>query len=541
MTKIQEKLIKNDIIPLSIIVFLSLFYFIGLGYNHLFDWDEINFAECAREMIKSGNFLQVQINFEPFYEKPPLFIWMQVLSMSIFGINEFASRFPNAIFGVITLISLFYIGKKYKDRLFGLIWSLLYFGSLLPHIYFKSGIIDPVFNFFIFCSIYFMIRTINDEKTHFAILSGIFSGLSVLTKGPVGFLILFLTILVYLIISKFRDFPKIKYIITFFLCFAITISFWFGIESIVNGTEFIKQFIIYQIELFTKPVAGHEQAFYYHFVVVFFGCFPFSIFALNSFTFRKKETNMNFLKWMQILFWVVIILFTIVKTKIIHYSSMTYMPLAFIGSYTLYKFIINKSIKKWILYLYTFVGFIISSLFVALPVVAYNKEKIIPYINDKFAVDNLMQNVVWSGYEYIIGLFMFGFIVISVLMIRKNKVITALLTQSVGIAITLLMFLFMVVPKIEQYSQGAAINFFKEVKSKDVYFKNVGYKSYAPYFYGEIKADNNPLSKDYDWLYSGPIDKPVYFITKTTYHDLSNDNVRLYKTIGGFKIYLRTP
>src|ERR1041384_8095201 len=52
-----------------------------LGSVHLFDWDEINFAECAREMIVTDNYSQVQINFQPFWEKPPLFIWMQVLSM----------------------------------------------------------------------------------------------------------------------------------------------------------------------------------------------------------------------------------------------------------------------------------------------------------------------------------------------------------------------------------------------------------------------------------------------------------------------------
>ena len=80
-----------------IILFGLLFYVPFLGGVHLFDWDEINFAESAREMIISGNYLNVQINFQPFWEKPPLFIWIQVLSMKIFGINEFAARFPNAL------------------------------------------------------------------------------------------------------------------------------------------------------------------------------------------------------------------------------------------------------------------------------------------------------------------------------------------------------------------------------------------------------------------------------------------------------------
>ncbi len=105
-----------------------LLFFPFLGNVHLFDWDEINFAECAREMIRTRDYSLVQINFVPFWEKPPLFIWMQVISMKIFGINEYAARFPNAICGVVTLITLYRIGSKlYNDR-FAWFWVFSYTG-----------------------------------------------------------------------------------------------------------------------------------------------------------------------------------------------------------------------------------------------------------------------------------------------------------------------------------------------------------------------------------------------------------------------------
>src|SRR3954468_6465930 len=93
------------IIAASVLLFVPF-----LGKVHLFDWDEINFAECAREMIVSGNYVTPTINFQPFWEKPPLFIWMQVLSMKAFGINEFSARLPNAICGITTLLILYSIG-----------------------------------------------------------------------------------------------------------------------------------------------------------------------------------------------------------------------------------------------------------------------------------------------------------------------------------------------------------------------------------------------------------------------------------------------
>src|SRR4030043_901968 len=103
-----------------------------IGGVHLFDWDEINFAESAREMILTDDYLTVRINFLPFWEKPPLFIWFQVLSMKLFGINEFAARFPNAICGIFTLLFLYRTGTKIHDKSFGVFWILVYAGSILP-------------------------------------------------------------------------------------------------------------------------------------------------------------------------------------------------------------------------------------------------------------------------------------------------------------------------------------------------------------------------------------------------------------------------
>ena len=55
----------------AIVAFAILLFIPGLGSVHLFDWDEINFAESAREMLVTGDFLTVRVNYEPFWEKPP--------------------------------------------------------------------------------------------------------------------------------------------------------------------------------------------------------------------------------------------------------------------------------------------------------------------------------------------------------------------------------------------------------------------------------------------------------------------------------------
>jgi 4-amino-4-deoxy-L-arabinose transferase-like glycosyltransferase len=93
---------------LLIAVIGVLFFMPYLGKVHLFDWDEINFAEAAREMIQTGDYLTVRVDYQPFHEKPPLFFWMQAASMKAFGVNEFAARLPNAIIGILSLLFIYH-------------------------------------------------------------------------------------------------------------------------------------------------------------------------------------------------------------------------------------------------------------------------------------------------------------------------------------------------------------------------------------------------------------------------------------------------
>ena len=194
---------RTDKSSYFIILLGIIFYLPFLGASHLFDWDEINFAESAREMIVTGNYTTVQINFEPFWEKPPLFFWLQVLSMKAFGVNEFAARFPNAVVGIATLLVFYSLGKKLHNASFGWLWALGYLGSLTPFLYFKTGIIDPTFNLFIFVSIWFTANYFTERSISKVILAGFFIGLAVLTKGPVALLIWALVVGIFWFLQVF--------------------------------------------------------------------------------------------------------------------------------------------------------------------------------------------------------------------------------------------------------------------------------------------------------------------------------------------------
>jgi 4-amino-4-deoxy-L-arabinose transferase-like glycosyltransferase len=552
-----------------------LFFLPFLGSVHLFDWDEINFAESSREMLISKNFFQVQINYEPFMEKPPLFFWLQSISMSVFGVTEFAARFPNAIFGVLTMLTLFKIGRSLHSEKFGLIWALIYFGSFLPNLYYKSGIIDPVFNYFIFTSIYYLIRLINSDKgkeqNKFAGLSGLFVGLAIITKGPVALLLLILAFGVYWVFNRFKRVASVQSVLIFIVTIFAVSFLWFGYELVQNGPWFIVEFVKYQIDLFTTPVAGHSQPFYYHFVVVLIGCFPLSIIALPSFKRGQELGAIQFEKWMKILFWVVMILFSISTTKIVHYSSMAYLPLSYLAAAYLFKLHERKlAVKKWMLITIGFFGFVFSSLLTLLPIILDRKDDwLIPNLKDPFAAAQLSVDIPITGWEFLIGVFYFISIVFGVYFLSKLQVIKSVLVLSISTAFCLLVYTRVMVPKIESFSQGPMIEFYEKHKGKDVYLTPVNMKSYAQYFYAEVQPQEkgsgladykkqlllecnaesfNDLpqknktifnSQVVNWLMTGEVDKPTYFVVRVHHQDIITDNCAFIYEEGGFAFYKR--
>ncbi len=500
------------IFAVSLVVFS-----VGLGHVHLFDWDEINFAENAREMLATGDYLTVRIDYQPFWEKPPLFIWSQVLSMKIFGVNEFASRFPNALIGAIVLSFLFFAGKKLQSEKFAWLWVMTYAGSLLPFFYFKSGIIDPWFNFFIFLGIYYFFRYVSQKQSRGnAALSALFVGLSVLTKGPVGFLIYFLTVVIFLIVKKSLINVKFRDLVIFSVILLLVGGFWY-ILLIINGKfELIKEFLIYQVRLLNTKDAGHGGFLFYHFFILFFGVFPASIFALRGlFKFNEAEKTLSdFTQIMKILFWVVLILFTIVKTKIVHYSSMCYYPITYLAARVIYKLMSGEmQWQKFYGYLIVGIGVVLGLLVASLPLVSVFKTEIISsgIIKDKFAESAISADIKWSFSAYLIGGTMIVFSIISVIYSKAKYNYFGVKMIFLGTIIFTTTTMFSVVPTIEKYSQNAMIEFYKQKSQEDCYVDSF-FKSYARLFYFNKQQWQSEYTRDE--LLQKKIDKPVYFVGK---------------------------
>ena len=149
-----------------------------------------------------------------------------------------------------------------------------------------------------------------------------------------------------------------------------------------------------------------------------FGCFPSSLFAIPV-LFKNNTDKIHvreFRKWMIILLCVILVLFSLVGTKIIHYSSMAYYPISFLSALYLFKLIEKRERTKWSFnIIVSLILILLATISFLLPYYGSHLEDLKPlFAKDKFAMENLHAKVSWSHWDYIPGsiimLILFGFL-----------------------------------------------------------------------------------------------------------------------------------
>lgn len=127
---------------------LLMLYFGGLGAIPYFEPDEGRYTEIPREMLALKEFVLPHLNGVLYFEKPPLYYWLNALSIAVFGVSEFSSRFWSAALGLLGLVPTFALGAKAGSRLTGR-WAAIILGTsplylALAHL----TIIDMTLTFF---------------------------------------------------------------------------------------------------------------------------------------------------------------------------------------------------------------------------------------------------------------------------------------------------------------------------------------------------------------------------------------------------------
>lgn len=186
--------IKNNYLLYILVLLFSWVFFYNLDYLPLYSWDEGWYGAIARQIVKTGDFVYLSFNQQPYYDHPPMGFWLMALSFRLFGINEYAARMPSALSGIFTMVILYLLGKKLFNKYVGFIAAFILGTCVWYVIRVRSGNLDALFLFFYTGTVYFAL--LSSERFRWFPLTCLFLGSLIMTKTLVGFsaviLVLFL-------------------------------------------------------------------------------------------------------------------------------------------------------------------------------------------------------------------------------------------------------------------------------------------------------------------------------------------------------------
>jgi 4-amino-4-deoxy-L-arabinose transferase-like glycosyltransferase len=184
---------------LLLLLVAGCLFFLGLGRLPLTEPDEGRNAEVAREMLVSHDWLTPHYDTLPYLDKPVIFFWLVAGSFRLFGTSERAARMPSALAALGTLLLVWLLACQMFGERIGLTAGIVFASSPLVIAFSRLVIFDMTLTLLVSVALaaFWFARTASRGRRAFEYLLFLAAGIATLTKGPVGFLLPLITILVY--------------------------------------------------------------------------------------------------------------------------------------------------------------------------------------------------------------------------------------------------------------------------------------------------------------------------------------------------------
>jgi 4-amino-4-deoxy-L-arabinose transferase-like glycosyltransferase len=282
--------LASKVLPAFILILLVyLQFFCGLGAIGLVGPDEPRYAQVAREMASTGDYVTPRLAGEPWFEKPVLYYWLTALVYKVRGVDEFAARFASALFAAMGTGLVYWLGRDWIGPRGGLLAALVLLTSVLYFSLARAASMDMLLAVTLtgaWAALYFTFFPDENSSRPSATDRGSFAspwpyllygslGLSILVKGPVGIVLVGGSLLGFLWLTRqLRMIKKVFSIPGLLLFLGISLP-WYLLCYKANGATFIREFIVqHNIERFTTDRYKHSQPLWFYAGVLFAGFFP---------------------------------------------------------------------------------------------------------------------------------------------------------------------------------------------------------------------------------------------------------------------------
>jgi 4-amino-4-deoxy-L-arabinose transferase-like glycosyltransferase len=274
------------------LAFSAVIFFFGLGLLALVGPDEPRYAEVAREMFATGDYISPRLCGCLWFEKPVLLYWMSAASYHLFGVSEFAARVPSALAATATLAFLYHVLRRFASHGLALSATLVLATSGIFIAYARVVIPDMALTATMSVALlsgYASRCSTGRARWVYWSLASAAMGLAMLAKGLVGIALVLSILALYFAVTGNLRVIRLKEWLAAFAIFTAVSAVWYAPVTARHGWEFIQEFFIrHHFERYVANTFGHPQPFYFFFVVAVAGVAPWTFFFIPAIARLRK-------------------------------------------------------------------------------------------------------------------------------------------------------------------------------------------------------------------------------------------------------------
>ncbi|MEM5386136.1 glycosyltransferase family 39 protein [Paraburkholderia phymatum] len=277
----------NRTTVLLLVLTLAVIWFVPLGWRHLLPSDEGRYAEMAREMFVTGDWITPRYNGYKYFEKPPLQTWANALSFAWFGIGEWQARLYTALTGFAGVLLIGYTGARVFNAATGLFAALVLASSPYWNLMGHFNTLDMGLSFWMELTLFGLLLAqrpglASREQRLWMWVVWASMAFAVLSKGLIGLILPGAVLVLYTLISRDGAIWKRLYLVSGLIVFFAIVTPWFLIVQDRNPEFFNFFFIVQQFRRYLTPEQNRPGPFYYFVPVLIVGFLPWLSVSVQS-------------------------------------------------------------------------------------------------------------------------------------------------------------------------------------------------------------------------------------------------------------------
>ncbi|MBU9163198.1 glycosyltransferase family 39 protein [Burkholderia multivorans] len=343
MNDTPSRLPLNRIVLVLLLVAFAVIWFTPLGMRHLIPSDEGRYAEMAREMFVTGDWITPRYNGYKYFEKPPLQTWLNALTFAWFGIGEWQARLYTALASFAGVLLVGFTGARLFNPLSGFLAAVVLASSPYWNLMGHFNALDMGLAFWMALSLCALLLAQRPGLRPAAVRGWMWlcwaaMAFAVLSKGLVGVILPGAVLVLYTLVARDWALWKRLYLVSGLVIFFAIATPWFVLVQQRNPEFFNFFFIVQQFRRYLTPEQNRPGPFYYFVPVLLVGFLPWLSVAWQSVrhALRMPRQPNGFSPMLVLLIWsaFIFLFFSASHSKLISYVLPVAPALALIiGAY----------------------------------------------------------------------------------------------------------------------------------------------------------------------------------------------------------------